>query len=66
VLRPITHKLQEAIVKALKAPDEVQRLAANGSTPVGSTPDQFSAQIKSEIAKWQELVREAKLVLQAG
>jgi tripartite-type tricarboxylate transporter receptor subunit TctC len=31
--------------------------------PVGSTPDQFSAHIKSEIAKWRKLVKDAKLEL---
>lgn len=66
VPRPIVNKLQAAMAQALKAPDVVQRLAADGSTPVGSTPDQFNAHIKSEIAKWQKLVREAKLVMQAG
>jgi tripartite-type tricarboxylate transporter receptor subunit TctC len=40
-----------------------QRLAGEGSTPVGSSPDQFSAHIKSEITKWQKLVKEAKLEL---
>ena len=66
VPRPVVNKLQAAMAQALKAPDVVQRLAADGSSPVGSTPDHFSAHIKSEIAKWQKLVRDAKLVLQAG
>jgi tripartite-type tricarboxylate transporter receptor subunit TctC len=61
VPRPIVEKLQQAMAQALKAPDVAQRLAGEGSTPVGSAPDQFSAHIKSEIAKWQKLVKEAKL-----
>lgn len=61
VPRPIVNKLQQAMAQALKAPDVAQRLAGEGSTPVGSQPDQFSAHIKSEIAKWQRLVKEAKL-----
>jgi tripartite-type tricarboxylate transporter receptor subunit TctC len=61
---PIIRKLNAAIVESLKLPDVAKRLAADGSTPVGSTPDQFSAHIKSEIAKWRKLVKEAKLELQ--
>jgi tripartite-type tricarboxylate transporter receptor subunit TctC len=34
--------------------------------PVGSSPDQFTAHIKSEIAKWQKLVKDAKLTLHAS
>jgi tripartite-type tricarboxylate transporter receptor subunit TctC len=63
VPRPIVNKLSAAITQLLKAPDVAQRLAADGSTPVGSSPDQFSAHIKTEIAKWQKLVKEAKLEL---
>lgn len=64
VPRPIVNKLQQAMAQALKAPDVAQRLAGEGSTPVGSVPDQFSAHIRSEMNKWQKLVKEAKLSLQ--
>jgi tripartite-type tricarboxylate transporter receptor subunit TctC len=66
VPRPIVNKLQAAMAQALKAPDVVQRLGAEGSTPVGSAPEHFAEHIKSEIVKWQKLVREARLALQAG
>jgi len=61
---PIVRKLNAAIVESLKLPDVAKRLASDGSTPVGSTPEQFSAHIRSEIAKWRKLVKEAKLDLQ--
>lgn len=60
----IIRKLHAAIVESLKSPDVVQRLGADGSTPVGSTPEQFSAHIKSEIVKWRKLAKDANLVLQ--
>ena len=60
----IVRKLQVAIAESLKLPDVVQRLGADGSTPVGSTPEQFGAHIKFEIAKWRKLAKEAKLELQ--
>jgi tripartite-type tricarboxylate transporter receptor subunit TctC len=63
VPRPLVNKLSAAIVEAVKAPDTAQRFAAEGSTPVGSTPEQFSAHIRSEIAKWRKLVKDAGLAL---
>ncbi len=63
VPRPIVNKLQQAMAQALKAPDVAQRLAGEGSTPVGSTPEQFTAHIQSEINKWRKLVKEANLRL---
>ena len=64
VPQPIIRKLSAAIAEALKQPDVGPRLAADGSTPVGSTPEQFNAHIKSEIGKWKRLVKEANLPLQ--
>jgi tripartite-type tricarboxylate transporter receptor subunit TctC len=63
VPRPIVDKLAAAIAEAVKSPETAQRFGAEGSTPVGSTPDQFNAHIRSEIAKWRKLVKEAGLVL---
>ena len=59
----IVNKLSAAIAKAVKSPDVAQRFAADGSTPVGTSPEQFSAHIKSEIAKWRKLVKDAGLAL---
>lgn len=66
VPRPIVDKLSAAMAQALKDPEVVKRLAADGSVPVGSRPEQFTAHIKSEMAKWQKLVKDAKLTLHAG
>jgi tripartite-type tricarboxylate transporter receptor subunit TctC len=63
VPRPIVNKLAAAIAEGVKSPETAQRFAAEGSTPVGSTPDQFNVHIRNEIAKWRKLVKEAKLVL---
>jgi len=60
----IVRKLNAAIAEAVKSPEVAKRLVAEGSTPVGSTPEQFSVHIKSEIAKWRKLAKEAKLELQ--
>ena len=59
----IVRKLNAGIVEVLKSPDVVQRLAADGSTAVSSSAEEFSAHINSEIAKWRKLIRDAGLVL---
>lgn len=61
---PIVKKISAAIVEGVKQPDVATRLAADGSIPVGSSPEQFTAHIKSEIAKWKRLVKEANLRLE--
>jgi len=63
VPRPLVDKLAVAIAEAVKSPETAQRLSGEGSIPVGSTPDEFSAHIRSEIAKWRKLVKDAALVL---
>jgi tripartite-type tricarboxylate transporter receptor subunit TctC len=59
----IVNKINAGIVAVLKSPDVMQRLAADGSVPVGSSPGQFSAHIKSEIVKWRKFAQESHLVL---
>lgn len=63
VPRVIVEKLSTAMANALKDGEVNKRLAADGSTPVGSRPDAFTAHIRAEMAKWQRLVKDAKLTL---
>ena len=57
VPRDIVAKLHADIVKVLARPDIKERLAADGAEPVANTPDQFAAHIKSEIARWEPVVK---------
>jgi tripartite-type tricarboxylate transporter receptor subunit TctC len=57
--RTIIDKLNVEIVRILRSPDVQTRLAADGSEAVGSTPDQFGAHIKAEVAKWRKVIQEA-------
>jgi tripartite-type tricarboxylate transporter receptor subunit TctC len=47
----------EVLVLVIGAPDMKDKLAAQGLDPVGNTPQQFAAVIKSEIAKWAKVVK---------
>lgn len=42
---------------ALRSPEMRERLAQQGSEPVGSGPEEFASFITAEIPKWAELVR---------
>jgi tripartite-type tricarboxylate transporter receptor subunit TctC len=57
----IVRKLSAALDEAVHSPDVAERLRADGSTPVTSTPEAFRAHISSEIAKWRRLVKEIGL-----
>jgi tripartite-type tricarboxylate transporter receptor subunit TctC len=34
-----------------------ERLSSQGAEPVGNTPEEFAAHIRSEIAKWAKVVK---------
>ncbi len=55
----IITRLNSEIVTILRSPAATERLAADGSEAVGSTPEQFGAHIKSEITKWGKVVKAA-------
>jgi tripartite-type tricarboxylate transporter receptor subunit TctC len=43
-------------VRIVHLPDVTDKMAADGSEPVGSTPAQFAAHIKAEVEKWRDLI----------
>ncbi len=55
----IVGRLNRDIVAILHQPDVVERLSAQGAEPVGSTPEEFAAYIRSETVKWAKVVRES-------
>ena len=50
-------KLNQAFVAALNSPEAKARFATLLAEPVGSTPEQFAALMKSELAKYQQVVK---------
>ena len=55
--KPVVAQLHGDLVRVLKQPDVVQKLDGLGFEIVGSTPEQFSAYIRTEIKKWEKVVR---------
>jgi len=59
VPRAVVARINAGIAAALKSPDVLQRLAALGYEPLGGTPEQFAATIKSDLAKYAAVVKAA-------
>ncbi len=58
------NKLSAETVRILKMPDVHTRLSDLGAEPVGSTPAEFDAHIKTEIVKWAKVIKDANVELQ--
>ncbi len=59
--REIVAKLHADTVRVLNTPEVRQRIVADASEPVGSSPQEFSAYLRSEVARWTQVVRRAKI-----
>jgi tripartite-type tricarboxylate transporter receptor subunit TctC len=47
-----------AIVKALRSPDMADRIAREGADVIASSPVEFGAYMKTELAKWAKVVKD--------
>jgi tripartite-type tricarboxylate transporter receptor subunit TctC len=63
--REIVALIQHEAAKALAAPEVQERLKTIGNDPVGSTPDEFEAKFKADLAKFASVVMTAQ-ISQAG
>jgi tripartite-type tricarboxylate transporter receptor subunit TctC len=59
--RTIVGRLNAELLKIMHAPETKERLAGMATDPLTSTPEEFAAYLKQEIAKWGDVVRRAGL-----
>jgi tripartite-type tricarboxylate transporter receptor subunit TctC len=59
--REIIDKVHAEIARALTRVEVRKRLETDGADPISMTPAEFSAMIKSEIARWGRVIREAAI-----
>jgi tripartite-type tricarboxylate transporter receptor subunit TctC len=59
----IVKRLNQTLVQIMKSPDILDRVAAMGNEPVGSTSAEFDKYIRDEIPKWGKVIRDAKITL---
>ena len=57
--REVVARLHKGVVFALQDPATRERLVSSGADPVGNTPDEFAALIRSEVVKWAKVVKAA-------
>ena len=60
--KPIVDRLHADITTALREPDMRARFATMGINPVGNTPTEFMAQIRADLARWQQVGQRANIV----
>jgi len=57
--KPILERINGDLNKIVQSKEMQERLAGDGVTAAGGTPEQFAALIKNEIGVWQNVVRKA-------
>jgi len=58
---PVIARLNVEAVKALQSDEMKEKLALDCAQPVGSTPAEFAALIRSELEKWTRVARAARI-----
>jgi tripartite-type tricarboxylate transporter receptor subunit TctC len=62
--RPIAEKLNGALVAAIKDPKNSKSLIDRGAEPIGSSLDEHAASVKSQVALWRTVAKQAGIVPQ--
>jgi tripartite-type tricarboxylate transporter receptor subunit TctC len=57
----VVNRLQRELAAVLREPAVRERYAVLGIEPVGNTPDEFGAQIRADLARWAQVVRQANI-----
>jgi tripartite-type tricarboxylate transporter receptor subunit TctC len=61
--REVIKKIHDDSVTVIRRPDFLERLDKDGIEPVGNTPEEFGAEIKRDLARWEKIVKAAKAKL---
>jgi tripartite-type tricarboxylate transporter receptor subunit TctC len=61
VPKEIADFLYQEVVKAVKSPDVTAKMEQLGLEIICNTPEQFTQQIKDEIAKWGKVIKDANI-----
>jgi len=59
--RTLVTRFNQELVRILSHSDAREALIKQGLEPVGSTPEEFAAYIKAELAKWTRVFKEVGL-----
>ena len=56
--RPIINRMHAELVKIIKSPESLARLASVGAIPVANTPEQFGEANRLDVEKWAKVIKE--------
>lgn len=59
--KDVVARLHAETVRILVLPDVRQRLAIEGATPIGNSPEEFAAQIIKDSQRWAKVAKDAKI-----
>ena len=59
--KPVLARLNAEAVKALRAADVADKLSGQGAEPIASSAEEFTAFVRSEIDKWANVVKAARM-----
>ena len=59
--KPIVAKLNAEANRALKSPELIEQFRIQGYEPLGGTPDDMKMQIKTDVAQWTRIIRDAAI-----
>ena len=62
--KPVLAKINAEVARAVHGPEIRKVFEGDGATPVGSTPEEFGAVLKSEIEKWIKVAKAANIKLE--
>ena len=60
----LVERLNQDINRVLKLPDVRERMAAEGTIPVGTSPAQFAELVRAEVIRWQRIIQQAAITLE--
>lgn len=55
--RPIIERLQKELKTVINLPEVRERMLFQGQTPVGNTPEEFAANVRADLPKWEALIK---------
>lgn len=55
--RPIIDRLQRELKAVIGLPEVREKMIAQGQTPIGNTPEEFIANYRADLPKWEALIK---------
>ena len=61
--RPLINRIHADVLSIIRRPDFQERLDKDTLEPIGSTPEEFAAEIKSDLVLWERVVKASGIAL---